>query len=249
MKTHLPAREASHRPSTITLISAALVLALLTPQGVAAQNRRAQNTSRAQTSKRAGGSKGAATLLWTAKDVEIRSHIPPIIIGDGSLSIYTTSYAAGEHSSSGNTDRPHKYRKGHGRAMTRVAVINIAHTGESFSVLDYFPATGVSEVRIHLQKEAAGGGYEPVRPGKPQIIIRGSQEIEIDHRTLDPDKCEKNVDSERDCRFQHRPTDYSNFRIGEVWIRKPGAQPYMLDKYVDSDRAQMIIRIHYNIPH
>lgn len=248
MKTHQLIRPASRKLTPFTLLCAALALALLTPQSIVAQRGRARGKVKAQTSERAGGARGEASRRWTAKDVEVRNHIPPIIIGDGSLSIYTNKYDASEYSSSGNSDRPHKYKKGHNKAMTRVAVINIAHTGESFSVLDYFP-TGKGEVRIFLQKEAPGGGYEPVKPGKPQIIVKDSQEIEIDHRTLDPNNCEPNIDSERECRFQHRPDNYSNFRIGEVWIKKPGSQPYMLDKYIDSDRAQMIIRIYYNMPH
>jgi hypothetical protein len=177
----------------------------------------------------------------------LRSHIPPIIIGDGSLTIRTDSYEPDEHQPSGNTDRPHKYKKNHGAAITRVSVISITHDGSPTSHMVGYPSRG-GEVWIFLQQEDGQGGYQDVRRGRPQIIVRNSQEIEIDKETLRPNKCHPVPGNERKCIFQHEPYGDAHFRIGEVRFRPHGSSPYPATMWRDSDRSQVIIRIHYNLP-
>jgi hypothetical protein len=184
---------------------------------------------------------------------ERNEHIPPILLFDGSLTFETGTYQNAVPS--GNPRRPHKYTMGNGKRIYRVVVTAFTEDGIPY----YYPWNLVFnqgwEVKVWLQKLKPNpqDGYEDVSTiqNEPQIIIRDSQEIEIDKPTLNqtisgnPNTgCQATDNPVRRRRCHHPSYGGTHFRIKRVELVN-GSSVYYPLLPSDADRDRVIISVYY----
>lgn len=178
-----------------------------------------------------------------------RSHIPPIIMEDGSLTIEADKFD--EKGSSGSPDRPKKYKKSGFNRMRRVVISAYRENGIPVYYEPYDVSDGRWQINVFLEEETSEGSgeYTPVNTNrnKAQIVIRDYHEIEMDKDTLEDKKCEPTDHPVRKCRFKHAPYSGTRFRIRRVSITK-GNQSKPEPVWPEG-REKVVIWVFYNHPH
>ena len=209
--------------------AAALALALVAPITAA------QNDGRT-------GRRG--TQNRQREKVEIKSHIPPIIITDGSLKIQSPDFSGDdEHEHDPKAPRPHHYKKERYGHITRVSVVVTRPSGPA---VPYNQLLGMGyRVHLFLQRKE-GNNYVWVDESKPQVLIRGNRLVmEMDKELQN---CRDTNEEEHTKVCEH--PGYGNdvqFRIGRVQIVRGSSTPFNVA--LSTDRSRVEVTIYMEHPH
>lgn len=213
---------------TVLLLAAPLALLLVLASDAAAQSKRKSSRARQRNDAR-----------------NLRDHIPPMTLTDGSLELETPLFSEEEHNQPGN--RPHKYKNNGFNHIYKIRLWNIT---EETSYISQTPELN-GGWRLHIWLEQLRNGtYERVPstvPGEPQLVIKGtSLEIESDKELKDP----------RPTNLPDRPSKYdypsysdAHFRIAQVWACKgncTGSNKIVLP--LRNDRTLVHIKIFFRHP-
>jgi hypothetical protein len=220
MKTYQGLQGPSTKLTSLTLTCAALTIVLLIPSGVMAQ--------------RSGARRGVVRRSererprWTKGELSKRSHIPPIIIGDGSVTFETGELTHTEQSGL----LPHKYTlAGHTR-LSRASIMELPADGG----YDYYAVGSLGrgwQVRVWLEElDPRTGRYMPVTeegfpPGQPAIVV-SSDGTDMVLETRKPlGECLRTENPDRPCRYDllfFSPERH--LRIRKVQVFRAGSEPY-----------------------
>lgn len=231
------------RGALSALAALACVLLICAPVGAQKSARRGKppRTSKLPKSLAAAQGEGRPGILT--------SHIPPIIMEDGSLTIETGRFD--ESDQSGGAHHRYKYKRRNFAKMSKVAVGVITDDGIARYYDPYDVSAGKWEVHIWLEKQMNDDPespvYVPVNDAPdPQIIVKDSHEIEIDKDTFNDAKCDNTYNPRRPCRYKHEPYEGKHFRIAKLAIRK-GNQS-MPPPVLPAKRQKVFVMIYYCRP-